>query len=123
MRLKLDPIIEGDPARKEGFRVSEVGGGRKSQGIHLASKGNSLFILHRRTNGVGFVQVVKMEEEQSSESDGYYTPEEEPVCTKPEGSVAKTEVSIMEGTIYHVIAELMKAQPHSVQIVPRLALG
>lgn len=48
-----------------------------------------------------------MEEEQSSESDGYYTPEEEPVCPKPEGSFAK--MSIMEGTIHHAIAELMKA--------------
>lgn len=53
-----------------------------------------------------YMQVAKMEEEeQSSESDGYYTPEEEPVCSKPEGSFAQTEVSIMEGTI----AELIKA--------------
>lgn len=64
-------------------------------------------LLHRRTDGVRSVQVAKMEEEQSSESDGYYTPEEEPVCPKPEGSFAK--MSIMEGTIHHAIAELMKA--------------
>ena len=78
----------------------------KSQGIHLAGSHSR---LHRRTDGVTSVQVAKMEEEQSSESDGYYTPEEEPVCPKPEGSFAKTEVSIMEGTIHHAIAELMKA--------------
>ena len=49
VRLKLDPIIVGDPARKEGFRVSEVGGGRKSQGIHLAGKCNSLFYTEELT--------------------------------------------------------------------------
>ena len=69
----------------------------------MPGKGHSLF-------GVTSVQVAKMEEEeQSSESDGYYTPEEEPVCPKPEGSFAKTEMSIMECTIHHAIAELMKA--------------
>jgi len=85
-----------------------VGGEGKSQGIHLAG---SHSLLHRGIDGVTSVQVANMEEEeeQSSESDGYYTPEEEPVCPKPEGSFAKTEVSIMEGTIHHAIAELMKA--------------
>lgn len=35
-----------------------------------------------------------MAEEQSSESDGYYTPEEELVCPKSEGPITKKGVSI-----------------------------
>jgi len=40
-----------------------------------------------------------MAEEQSSESDGYYTPEEELVCSKPEGLITKKGVSITAGTV------------------------
>ena len=38
-----------------------------------------------------------MAEEQSSESDGYFTPEEELVCPKSEGCITSKEVSIMAG--------------------------
>ena len=71
-----------DPARNL-RRVSGRGGG-SPRGFTLPVK--TIRFLYRRIDGVGFVQVVKMEEEQSSESDGYYTHEEEPVCSKPEGT-------------------------------------
>lgn len=59
-----------------------------------------------------------MAEEQSIESDGYYIhPEEDLMCPKPkfpklDSSIAKREVSTMEGTVPVAVSKLYKMKTH-----------